>query len=69
MNLSFDPVNPAVKVELLKDGEVVDYAWAFHKMPYFKMGNREGPSSDYAFHLVSFDGLQTPGGAGKEGAE
>ena len=71
-NLSYEPVNPAAKVEVLKGGSVQYYAWAFQNMPFFRMGHHapgmgEEQPEQLAFTLVGYEGLKLPGhGMGSE---
>jgi len=64
-NLSYDPVNPAVRVEVLKGGSVQYYAWAFQNVPFFRMGHHapgagEAPPEQLAFTLLNYQGLKLP---------
>lgn len=68
INLSYDEVMPAAKVEVLRDGEVQYYAWAFSKVPFFRMNSHRGDEGDdagqrMAFTLMSYEGLELPDGA------
>jgi hypothetical protein len=65
-NLSYDPVNPAVRVEVLKGGSVQYYAWAFQNMPFFRMVHHapkveNAPQGQLAFTLLKYEGLKIPG--------
>ncbi len=64
INLSYNPQNPAVKVEILRDGEMIAYHWAFQKVPFFRLSGMGGQTfaegGEYAFSLLSYDGLKIP---------
>ncbi|MCB2199274.1 hypothetical protein KQI63_07710 [bacterium] len=82
INLSYDEANPALKVEVYKDGTLQYAGWAFKNVPFFRMtmhnqgDNAHGSTDRLAFTLMTYDGLKLPEGAGQgheghahEGAE
>jgi hypothetical protein len=65
-NMSHDPVNPAAKIDVMRDGETVYYGWAFANVEFFRMqmhGGAEGhggAADQLAFTLRSWEGLSFP---------
>ncbi len=64
INLSKHENNPAVKVEVLKNGTVLYYGWAFKQMPFFRMSSHKGEDvgEQLAFTLMEYKGLTWPSG-------
>ncbi len=62
INLSKQEANPAVKVEVIKDGKILYYGWAFKQMPFFRMSSHKGEGGDeeLAFTLMDYQGLRWP---------
>lgn len=68
INLSYEEKNPAVKIEILKDGNELYSCWGFKNLPFFRMnshtmetGTQEtGKTEQLAFTLVSYEGLSVP---------
>ncbi|MFH0883208.1 MAG: hypothetical protein V2A56_09510 [bacterium] len=72
INLSPEEQNPAVKVEVLKDGKVIYYSWAFQHIKFFRMHTASGGSGEdprLAFTLVAYDGLSWSQGDADKGEE
>ena len=82
INLSYQEANPALKVEVYKDGTMQYAGWAFKNVPFFRMTmhnqgeDAHGADGRLAFTLMTYDGLKLPAGAGQgheghahEGAE
>lgn len=64
VNMSPHPENVAARIEILKDGTVVDYTWTFERVPFFRMGNMGGHAQSMntglAFALERYHGLDAP---------
>lgn len=64
VNASPHPENPAARIEIHKDGEIVDYTWTFEKVPYFRMSGMGGTphheATGLAFALLEVYGLEAP---------
>ncbi|MBZ0265064.1 hypothetical protein K8I28_10380 [bacterium] len=67
INLSMEETNPAAKVEVYKDGEMLYYQWAFKNIPYFNMSGEghagaghPGVTEKLLFALESYEGLSIP---------
>ncbi len=70
INISREEQNPAAKIEVLQDGKVLYYGWAFRNMKFFRMqmhGGQSGGESRLAFTLVAYDGLRWSSGGGDTG--
>lgn len=73
INVGPEEKNPAVKVEVLKDGKVLYYTWAFQQMEFFRMHTASGETGGdprLAFTLVAYDGLtwsKADGAKGEKG--
>lgn len=64
LNRSFEEINPAAKVEVLVQDNVMYYMWAFKHMPFFEMQQHVGTDSSaqdrLLFTLESYEGLKIP---------
>jgi hypothetical protein len=69
MNLSYAEQNPAVKVEVFRDGDFQYYGWGFKNIPFFRMGHHApalegtGQPERLAFSLLNYEGLKLPKGS------
>jgi len=64
LNRTYHEHNPAVKVEVLVQDQMMYYMWAFKNMPFFEMKQHASPDSSaqkrLLFTLESYDGLKIP---------
>ncbi len=61
INLTRGEVNPAVRIEVMEEGEVLYSAWGFKNMPFFRMNmhqGQDGENTTLAFTLMTYEGLE-----------
>ena len=73
VNLSLHETNPAVKVEVYHNDELIYYTWGFKNLPFFRRSTMMGESPEQleqiAFTLVSYEGLSIPNQKTQEGVQ
>lgn len=67
INISFNEVNPAIKVDVLANDSLLFYQWAFKNMPFFGEGGAahqmtKSDTKDLVFTLLDYKGFKIPGG-------
>jgi len=70
INLGYEEQNPTAKIEIIEDGKVLGYGWAFRNMEFFRMQMHGGPggaASQLAFTLRTYEGLKFPNSATETG--
>lgn len=65
VNASPHPENPAARIEIYEDDDMVDYTWTFQKVPFFRMSGMGGDphsraTTGLAFAVLEIYGLQAP---------
>ncbi len=62
INISYEEVNPAVKIEVFEADTLVYYSWAFKNVPFFRMGahSETVPTRALVFSLDEYQGLKIP---------
>ncbi len=64
VNISFNESNPAIKVDVMSNGTVKYYQWAFKNMEFFGGGptsrHMTGDEKDLLFTLLNYKGFKIP---------